>query len=305
MVFIADHQPLEFMLEPKGTSAADKRQSTRLIHFILELSRYNASAEWRRGTQIPVPDCISRLLKVVDTVFLTTKPCKGLVDPVRHNEECDKLSLVRSQPYTRAASDQLVQSFSNAEEGWVPEQNLEPAIQCIVSNTDLWGIAREELINTFKSTRTAEELSMMGHDDAEIYLTIVDKAKKALEDAQQCRMVGQANCTAEEWSSYVQLAEAIGIVDYATPSPTLTPLRHISTGGVLRNNVLSGSAWVQIDHGTIWDLQKEPVLTRNGTEEIMTNKAFTEEPTEDFMEDQGVVQEWEESLEGKDLSRMK
>ena len=300
VVFIADHQPLEFMLEPKGTSAADKRQSTRLIHFILELSRYNASAEWRRGTQIPVPDCISRLLKVVDTVFLTTKPCKGLVDPVRHNEECDKLSLVRSQPYTRAASDQLVQSFSNAEEGWVPEQNLEPAIQCIVSNTDLWGIAREELINTLKSTRTAEELSMMGHDDAEIYLTIVDKAKKALEDAQQCRMVGQANCTAEEWSSYVQLAEAIGIVDYATLSPTLTPLRHISTGGVLRNNVLSGSAWVQIDHGTIWDLQKEPVLTRNGTEEIMTNKAFTEEPTEDFMEDQGVVQEWEESLEGKD-----
>jgi len=210
------------------------------------------------------------------------------------------LSLVRSQPYTRAASDQLVQSFSNAENGWVPEQNLEPAIQCIVSNTDLWGIAREELINTFKSTRTAEELSMMGHDDAEVYLTIVDKAKKALEDAQRCRMVGQANFTVEEWSSYVQLAEAIGIVDYATPSPTLTPLRHISTGGVLRNNVMNGSAWVQIDHGVIWDLQKEPVLTRNGTEEIMTNKVFTETPAGDFMEDQGGMQEWEESIDVKD-----
>ena len=84
VMFIADHQPLEFMLEPKGTSAADKRQSTRLIHFILELSRYNAIAEWRRGTNIPVVDCISRLLKVVDTIFLTTKAFKGVCEPTRY-----------------------------------------------------------------------------------------------------------------------------------------------------------------------------------------------------------------------------
>ena len=136
-MFIADHQPLSFMLEPKGTSAAEKRQSTRLIHFILELSKYNASAEWRRGTQIPVVDCISRLLKVVDAIILTTKPCKGMVDPVRHSKECDKLSLVRSQPYTRSDSEQLAKDFPDAEQGWVPEQDLEPAIKCIVSNTDL------------------------------------------------------------------------------------------------------------------------------------------------------------------------
>ena len=165
VVFIADHQPLEFMLEPKGTSAADKRQSTRLIHFILELSKYHATAEWRRGTQIPVVDCISRLLKVVETILLTTKPCKGMVDPVRHGKECDKLSLVRSQPYTRSASDELAKDYSNAEEGWVPEPNLEPAIQCIVSNTDLWGIAREELLSNIKEQRTVEELAGLGNDD--------------------------------------------------------------------------------------------------------------------------------------------
>ena len=270
VVFIADHQPLGFMLEPKGTSAADKRQSTRLIHFILELSKYNATAEWRRGTQIPVVDCISRLLKVIDTIILTTKPCKGMIDPVRYDAECDKLSLVRSQPYTRETSDRLAKDYPNAEEGWAPEQDLEPAIQCIVSNTELWGIAREELLSKLKERNTVEELAKLGKNDAEIYLTIVGKAQKALEDAQQCRSLGQSHCSTAEWDSYVRIAQAIGISDYDRQASTLTPLRHISTGGVLRDNNMSGPAWVQIDHGKMWDLQKEPSLARDDTEVVMT-----------------------------------
>ena len=208
--------------------------------------------------QIPVVNGVSRLFTVVDAIILTTKPCKGMVDPVRHGAECDKPSLVRSQPYTHSASAELTKDYSNAEEGWVPEKDLEPVIQCIVSNTDVWGIARTELlINLKEQKNTVEELAILGKDDAEVYLNVVKRARRALEDAQRCCMLGKANCSAEEWESYVQLAQVIGIMDYNILAPALTPLRLISTGGVLWNSNMSGAAWVQIDHGNVWELQKE------------------------------------------------
>ena len=272
VMFIADHQPLEFMLEPKGTSAADKRQSTRLIHFILELSKYNAVAEWRRGTNIPVVDCISRLLKVVDTIFLTTKAFKGVTEPVRYGQECDKLSLIRSQPYTRKDSDALAQNWENNEEGWKPVDDLEPAIQNIIANTELWGIAKTELVKEIRSKWTTENVNgIEGKSDADIYMEVVRRTKEALSEAQQCRSKGKTECSEEAWSKYVTLAKAIGIQDYEAVSDTLMPYRHISASGVLRNDIMKGPAWVQIDTGVEWRLHTEPEMTRNSTQEVMAN----------------------------------
>ena len=100
----------------------------------------------------------------------------------------------------------------------------------------------------------------------------MERARKAFEDAQRCRRLGQENCSVEAWESYVKLAQGIGINDFNCPAPTLTPLRHISTGGVLRDNNMSGPAWVQIDHGKIWDLQKEPSLARDENEAVMSSE---------------------------------
>ncbi len=77
--------------------------------------------------------------------------------------------------------------------------------------------------------------------------------------------------------AYVQLAQAIGITDYDTSAPTLTPLRHISTEGVLRENNMNGAAWVQIDHGKVWGLQKEPSLARGDVEAVMANATCSDE----------------------------
>jgi hypothetical protein len=215
-----------------------------------------------------------------------------MVDPIRHNKECGKLSLVRSQPYTHSASEELAKDYSNAEADWVPEQDLEPAIQCIVSNTDWWGIARKELMSNLKEQRTVEELAELGSDDAEVYLNVVAKARKALEEAQRCRSLGAAKCSTEECDSYVKLAQALGITDYNTLAAALTPLRHISTGGVLRSNNMSGAAWVQIDHGKLWDLQKEPSLAKGDTEAIMAVMAH---PVDSSLF--AVDHDWEESTD--------
>ena len=276
VMFIADHQPLEFMLEPKGTSAADKRQSTRLIHFILELSRYNAIAEWRRGTNIPVVDCISRLLKVVDTIFLTTKAFKGVCEPTRYAQECDKLSLIRSQPYTHTESDRLAQTLENNEEGWKPVEDLEPAIQNIIANTELWGIAKTELVKGIRANWTG--LGTKGSDellsltDAELYMEVVTKTKEALHEAQQCREKGRGSCSKDEWSRYTTLAGAIGITDYEKVAPTLTPHRHISAAGTLRDDIMQGPAWVQIDTGVEWKLKEEPSMIQGDTHEVMSSR---------------------------------
>jgi hypothetical protein len=275
VMFIADHQPLGFMLEPKGTSAADKRQSTRLIHFILELSRYNAVAEWRRGTNIPVVDCISRLLKVVDTIFLTTKAFKDVGEPTRYAQECDKLSLIRSQPYTHEESDKLAQNLERNEEGWKPVEDIEPAIQNIIANTELWGIAKVELVKGIRERwagfdiNSSSELLLL--KDADLYLAVVTKTKEALAEAQQCREKGKGFCSEDEWARYSTLAGAIGIKDYETTAPTLTPYRHISSGGTLRDDIMNGPAWVQIDTGVEWKLKEEPAMVQNDTQEVMTN----------------------------------
>ena len=275
VMFIADHQPLGFMLEPKGTSAADKRQSTRLIHFILELSRYNAVAEWRRGTNIPVVDCISRLLKVVETIFLTTKAFKDVSEPTRYAQECDKLSLIRSQPYTHKESDKLAQNLEHNEEGWKPVEDLEPAIQNIIANTELWGIAKDQLIDGIRKswvdldTKDSKEFLLL--KDADLYMAIVKKTKEALAEAQQCRERGRGHCSQDEWDRYAKLAEAIGIKDYEKVAPTLTPYRHISSGGTLRDDIMTGPAWVQIDTGVEWKLKEEPAMVQNDTQEVMTN----------------------------------
>ena len=45
---------------------------------------------------------------------------------------------------------------------------------------------------------------------------------------------------------------------------------------------MSEAAWVQIDHGKVWDLQKEPVLALDGVEAVMATTACSVEPSPQY-----------------------
>jgi hypothetical protein len=62
ILIVSDHQPLDYMLEPKKNSISEKKQSSRLLWLIMELSRYDVIVSWRAGKWIPHADALSRIL---------------------------------------------------------------------------------------------------------------------------------------------------------------------------------------------------------------------------------------------------
>ena len=153
---MSDHQPLDYMLEPKKNSVSEKKQSSRLLWLIMELSRYDVIVAWRAGKWIPHADALSRILKVGRIISLTTKPQMVSEPHVYDPKSCDRISLICGEvPYTR--EDQTASSIDgdDAERVWLADtSDTEESVQSVAANPDLWHAAKaailEDLIKDFQ-----------------------------------------------------------------------------------------------------------------------------------------------------------
>jgi len=129
-----------------------------------------------------------------------------------------------------------------AERVWLADTSDDKAaIQSVVANPDLWHVAKADILEDMKK----HDHPLVGRNEDEMYLGYIEAAKECMEFATNCKAKGRGFCTPEEWTKYLEIAEAIG-VDPDQRSDTLTPFRHIATGGVRRGDAAHQKGWIQI-----------------------------------------------------------
>ena len=207
------------MLDPKKNSMAEKKQSTRLLWLIMELSRYDVTTQWRAGKWIPHADALSRILKVGNIISLTTKPVFNSLPHVYDATSCDRISLVCGEtPYTRQGQLDSQINGDAAERAWLADtSDSEGAVQSVAANPELWHVVKKAIVDHIKGSENPPE----GKDD-ELYLSYIQNAMEGIQMATRCRSRGQTGCSESEWERYLQIAEAIGI-NPKEQSDTLTP----------------------------------------------------------------------------------
>ena len=186
---------------------------------------------WRAGKWIPHVDAISRILKVGRIISLTTKPVMDSEPHVYEPESCDRISLVCGEiPYTREDQTATMVDGDDAERVWLADtSDTEAAIQSVAANPDLWHAAKSAILEDIKNS----DHQLTSKKEDEMYLEYIGLAKECMEFATRCRAAGKDVCEPEDWARYLTIAEAIGI-DPNQKSSTLTPFRHIATGGTMR-----------------------------------------------------------------------
>ena len=254
ILIVSDHQPLDYMLEPKKNSISEKKQSSRLLWLIMELSRYDVIVSWRAGKWIPHADALSRILKVGRIISLTTKPVMVSEPHVENSTSCDRISLICGDlPYTREDQVAAMLEGDNAERAWLADQSdTEAAVQQVATHPELWHAAKEAILTDLKTY----DHGFKGSDD-EIYMGYITQAKESIEFATECRSKGKKACTHEEWEKYCRIAAAIGL-DPDQQSDTLTPFKHIATSGTVRGDAKTEvKGWIQIAQGKEWSLSDQ------------------------------------------------
>jgi len=236
----------------------------------MELARYDVIVSWRAGKWIPHADALSRILKVGRIISLTTKPTMESEPHAYDQESCDRISLVCGEvPYTKEDQAASMIDGDEAERVWLADtSDNNAAIQSVVANPDLWHIAKADILEDMKK----HDHPLVGRNEDEMYLGYIEAAKECMEFATNCKAKGRGSCTPEEWTKYLEIAEAIG-VDPDQRSDTLTPFRHIATGGVKRGDATQQKGWIQIAQGREWSLSDKIPCSSENTDvmQLMTD----------------------------------